>query len=375
MKKLFSSKSGFSLIEIVVAFAIFAIMAAMVSSIMGLALNQRSANMKFADEVEAQKDMYAKIEKNLTYGTKSGELEIYVPGKTDPVKLAYSDKNVIDGSTNDKEGINYFVGDADYTKKSSTPAPGGDDDSPGVTNSLIDLVDSYIYGSPDFEYVKVVDFHKASEAERNKAKDDGILLTEEITKDDGTTEKKELAMYILDIRPKDSDAALLNRDLIVWRSVYVRLPYEVKECGYVLNSGGGKYAKTVLSSKIGESTGNNYEIVKSSTNTVNISIPKSKVYDYYGGKFDDKTNDQLYHFTGYSSGITAGSNKYYIIVNTTNSAATDVTNEWFGVNNTEKEGSAVLYKPYPKKDDKGNIMKDEFDKVLTHVNVYAAKDK
>lgn len=54
MKKLFSNKSGFTLVEIIVAFAIFAILASMILSMVRITVMQRNSNAEFTKQLEAE---------------------------------------------------------------------------------------------------------------------------------------------------------------------------------------------------------------------------------------------------------------------------------------------------------------------------------
>ena len=56
MKRIFSKRSGFTLVEIIVAFAIFAIMMSMIMQILQLSVSQRRANNEFAKDTATQKE-------------------------------------------------------------------------------------------------------------------------------------------------------------------------------------------------------------------------------------------------------------------------------------------------------------------------------
>jgi len=348
MKKLFSSKSGFSLIEIVVAFAVFAVMAAMVSSIMSLALYQRNENLKFADDVEAQKDDYARIEKDLNYGGSSdGKISLNF-GDSKEYELDYSSKSMPSGDI----GINYFVGNANYKKnKPSTPSGDPDDGTPTDSNTLISQLDSYIYGSPYFESIRMDRFSPASAAEIAKAQSDGVVIPAGMT------------LYIMHITPNDDQRALINRDLIVWRNFSVRMPDNIGiyDCGYIQKSL-GEYTKKFVASQ------NLYEITKVTNYSVNISIPTTYMEKYFNNGYAGKSNDEIYHFS-----VGKGIEQYYFILNTTN---TTLTNKSFGdkADYDDGEGGMPYYRPIEKKDKDGNVIMGSDGKAVTHPNIYAAKD-
>ncbi len=355
MKKLFSSKSGFSLVEIIVAFAVFAVMAAMVSSIMSMALHQRNVNMQFADDIEEQKNQYAKIEKDLKYdSTAEGDTLTFNFVGLEPFSLVYSDKTVVVGASTGREGINYFVGNVDYNKKRIIAAPSNDEDDESY--NLVDRLDSYIYGSPDFEYISVKRFSPATSEEISRLETDAGI----------TFDSSKQTMYILEVNANDSAKALGLRDLIVWRSFYIRMPGDCNIADYGYKKSGGTDGYTFTKSLSWEEkeknihlTGSNYQIVKSSKSSVNISIPMTARNRYYAGKYNDKENEALYHFTTDNS----CSDTYFLILDTTD---TTMNEKSFGDNFETDKNGYIVYKAY--KETKNG-------KEITHVNVYGGKPK
>lgn len=122
MKRLFSKRSGFTLVEIIIAFAIFAIMSSMILQMLNLAINQRRSNKDFEDELARQEELLAQGGKNTTYD--SGKA-----GADDKISLTFKDKDGNDAvdfdmnyqmkpadssNPNAADGINYFVGDFNY---------------------------------------------------------------------------------------------------------------------------------------------------------------------------------------------------------------------------------------------------------------------
>lgn len=122
MKRLFSKRSGFTLVEIIIAFAIFAIMSSMILQMLNLAVNQRRSNKDFEDELARQEELLAQGGKNTTYD--SGKA-----GEDDKISLTFKDKDGKDAidfdmnyqmkpadpsKTDAADGINYFVGDFNY---------------------------------------------------------------------------------------------------------------------------------------------------------------------------------------------------------------------------------------------------------------------
>ncbi len=126
MKRLLSNKSGFSLAEIIVAIAVFAVMMAMIMQMLKLSIDQRNENYKFAQDLQEQQ------KKLVTNGKDTGPLpdgtvfdgKVKLSFKTDPtnssetpidVEMDYVVKPADKDTTGDvNEGLNYFVGNYNY---------------------------------------------------------------------------------------------------------------------------------------------------------------------------------------------------------------------------------------------------------------------
>lgn len=159
MKKLFSKKSGFTLVEIVVALAIFAIFASFIAQVVSLAIQRKNSNLEFEKNVQIQQELLVANDKNtdsFTAAEADGELNLKFDG-LDAMKINYQLKSA-EGNANDKYGINYFVGDINYdvvliggTQGVENNTPGGNNGS-GTQNSRFD---TRITGSKGIQYIKV----------------------------------------------------------------------------------------------------------------------------------------------------------------------------------------------------------------------------
>lgn len=118
MKRLFSKKSGFTLVEIVIAFAIFAIMAAMICGILETTINRRTQNKELEDDVKTQaQDLVAMDHAREYDSTKDEDGKIVLEfkdkdGKKMPMELSYQLK--ASNGDSDRAGVNYFVGNIEY---------------------------------------------------------------------------------------------------------------------------------------------------------------------------------------------------------------------------------------------------------------------
>lgn len=145
MKKIFSKKSGFTLVEIVIAFAVFAIMAAMILQILELTIKRRTANDKFEKTMQYQEQLLVAKPKDYTYdATKGDDGKLTLnfkdqDGNPIPMELFYQ-LHSASGEIGDASGINYLVGNIAYAEgvdgSEYIPPESGDEDDPLDPNDL-----------------------------------------------------------------------------------------------------------------------------------------------------------------------------------------------------------------------------------------------
>ncbi len=157
LKRIYSKRSGFTLVEIIVAFAVFVIMAAMIIQILELAIKARNSNTIYAQELARQERMLTVIEKDSSdYNTtdKTGEYLFTLDGKE--YRMGYQVKATDPAATNQEEGINYFLSPIDYkADNSGTPTPG--EGSPSSTDGMSQAsrMDTRITGTSGIGFIKV----------------------------------------------------------------------------------------------------------------------------------------------------------------------------------------------------------------------------
>lgn len=121
MKKIFSKKSGFTLVEIVVAFAVFAIFAAMITQVINLSIDRKKSNLEFEKNVEREQEnlILTKLDDSgFDDGTAADDqLHLSFDGGTMDIDYQMKDVN---GNVGNAGGINYFVGN--LNKNPSGPA-------------------------------------------------------------------------------------------------------------------------------------------------------------------------------------------------------------------------------------------------------------
>lgn len=115
LKRFYSKRSGFTLVEIVVAFAIFAIMSSMVAQILDLAIKARQSNNLYAQELARQEQMLTLIQKDSANFDSSGSKGTYsITIGSDTYTMDYQSKATDPTATNQAEGINYFLSPVAY---------------------------------------------------------------------------------------------------------------------------------------------------------------------------------------------------------------------------------------------------------------------
>ncbi len=124
MKRIFSKKSGFTLVEIIVAFAIFAIMSTMILSMVQLTVRQRNMNSQFAGTIQDDSEYLVShyIDNDDKYATKEGEFVLNFSDKNIKASIDYQ-MRANEAYTNEAEGINYFVGNTAYRKGNDLKDP------------------------------------------------------------------------------------------------------------------------------------------------------------------------------------------------------------------------------------------------------------
>ena len=113
MKRLVSKKSGFSLVEIIVAFAVFAIMSTLVVQTLNLTIQRRAENAKVEQYMQGQNEtIIARPREGYDHsGSSDGTLNFAFKNEagTDlSMDLDYQMRSA-DGTAGDPSGLNYFV--------------------------------------------------------------------------------------------------------------------------------------------------------------------------------------------------------------------------------------------------------------------------
>lgn len=160
MLKKLKSKRGFTIVEVMVAFVIFAIMAAMVSTILQHTMMAKQSNTDLENEIANQEQVY--------YQKKQDAKGKYKADDSHNLALAFKDKNNADtadlsidyslgdpnaeaGVTDNDIALNYIAANISYDKKTEQPNTSTDPKEGSVHSRL----NSAIYGSNGIDSVKL----------------------------------------------------------------------------------------------------------------------------------------------------------------------------------------------------------------------------
>ncbi len=172
LRKLYSKRSGFTLIEIVIAFAVFSIMASMICQILDLSVRARRSNNAYRAELDNQEHILTLIEKNSeNYKESQGNIKVNFPDGT-KVDLAYDRIAANPDAASDGEGLRYFLSPVDYQSNGEvTPKLEGGDVGGTNTGSQASRMDTRITGTSGINYIQVThvikDTHVYAEGDPN----------------------------------------------------------------------------------------------------------------------------------------------------------------------------------------------------------------
>ena len=344
MKRLFSKKSGFTVVEIVMAFLIFAIMAGMILAVLRLAVEQRRSNNEFANDLDSQTERLVQNDKDKKSSAyDDGTITLDVGGKT-IAAVDYATAGVTDGGTED--GINYFIGKYNDTKGAELT----DDDMDGDGKAVNKRVDSRIYGSTAFKEIRMYKITRDSSYTGT-----GVRYTIECSaknakklKNDGT----------------ETSENAFNAELMPYRQYILFFPNQnIREAGYVEGTI-YKNAKTA-SAPLNQ---NRYSVRNVGKSSILISISKSPK-ESGDEDFLEYNHTKLYVVFDSDPGILPTG------VDTTDGMTNDDKKkvfEYFGDNvQIETDGSYVFFTS-ASADTLVNNGKDEDEKVRCD-NIYGVK--
>lgn len=202
-----TKKRGFTLVEVLVAFVIFGIMAAMVTLIVQSTMKVKQQNLENAEMIEAQKRVYYQQNQPASdkdYEGSDGKIKLGFEGGSD-LEINYDSADINDASDNFE--LNYYIGEkgneAWKDKNNLKDDREGDEDDIGAMKGL----DAGVYGSSETEYV--------------------IIGLEPRAGYENT-----YLVYAMPVAKTDAD-----EDFKAYRQIYINFGIDIETYGYVGNMG------------------------------------------------------------------------------------------------------------------------------------------
>lgn len=159
LKRFYSKRSGFTLVEIVIAFAIFSIMAAMICQILDLSVSARRSNNLYQRELAQQEAMLTLIEKKSSdFKDEKGTIALSFTNGTN-VALGYDMLETMSGT--EFAGLSYYVSAVNYGAAGEIP-PGvmgggeeGSGNSGSNTGSQASRMNTRLTGTGGIDYINI----------------------------------------------------------------------------------------------------------------------------------------------------------------------------------------------------------------------------
>lgn len=168
LKRFYSKRSGFTLAEIIVAFAVFAIMAGMIAQILNLAVTARLYNNEYARSLSSQEKVLTILQKSsddYDASGATGTLNFDFDGVTLPA-IAYQTKSAADPrELTSAEGLNYFLSPIDYGSEGETPPV--DPSGGSNTGSQMARMDTRITGTANIGHITMINVIKDDKTSSN----------------------------------------------------------------------------------------------------------------------------------------------------------------------------------------------------------------
>lgn len=156
LKRMYSKRSGFTLVEIIVAFAVFAIMASMIAQILEITIRARESNNLYAQELAKQERLLTIIEREKdNYNAATGNYKITLSDGT-TFTMGYQVNATDPTAENQAEGLNYFLSPVDYTCPPASSEGGEDPESSDAGGgSQLSRMDTRITGTAGIGGIKI----------------------------------------------------------------------------------------------------------------------------------------------------------------------------------------------------------------------------
>ena len=142
MFKKILSRRGFTIVEVLVAFVIFSIMAAMIAMILNTTMRTRQGNIDLENEIAEQKEKYYLNTQKTDYTAKDGTIQLNFTDGAGNVSVDYSVGNPNADTDDNNIELDYYIGNVNYNAVDDNGKKGDK-----TSGSVMERLDSRIYGA------------------------------------------------------------------------------------------------------------------------------------------------------------------------------------------------------------------------------------
>lgn len=150
MFKKFLSRRGFTIVEVLVAFVIFSIMAAMIAMILNTTMRTRQGNIDLENEIAEQKEKYYLNTQNTNYTAKDGTIQLNFADGAGNVSVDYSVGNPNADTDDNNIELDYYIGNVNYNAVDDNGKKGDK-----TSGSVMERLDSRIYGANGISEINI----------------------------------------------------------------------------------------------------------------------------------------------------------------------------------------------------------------------------
>lgn len=320
MFKKILSRRGFTIVEVLVAFVIFSIMAAMIAMILNTTMRTRQGNIDLENEIAEQKEKYYLNTQKTDYTAKDGTIQLNFTDGAGNVSVDYSVGNPNAATDDNNIELDYYIGNVNYNAVDDSGKKGNK-----TSGSVLERLDSRVYGSNGITEIDI------------KASDLGAV--------DSGGHRYEFDIKILGV----SLVGTQNEYIAQFKMLF---PCDILDYGYIRNNGSDP-------------------------------IPKSDGYNSYYYKFDMCTPNSKVLCVGSrrdaSVSLFSDIEEKKLWVTLSSEIDVNDLNKIFGTSKTDqtstKDGNYFVFTPYIETVEIGKEGPHDDPGTIKHVNIFGAFPK
>lgn len=257
MRRIMTNRAGFTLVEIMVAFVIFAIMAGMVSSILAATAHVKQENTEISREILDQQTAYylsGNLDQSYSSSETNYDLTLGFDQGVGSVVIKYNIADPNDPTGDNLFTLEYMVGNVDYSELQNAAA-GEETENEASTGSVTSRLDTRLYGS-------------------TKMSSEIVVLQKDLTYLDGHR-------YFIAVKPSAPYDATVNNTVADLEQYFLQCRFtfgtsnKVVDCGYATYSTVTGFGSTTVKDWQ-SAVSYPYEVIPTSPYTVRLSGKQAK---------------------------------------------------------------------------------------------------